>query len=119
MPTQLIVGKATKTNPEEGTIDPVPGCNLLERCFVAKTPKGVFIRAKQNSREGTPMLLTLFNGLVGAVCGMWLRVYVLVPLIIVPFFEVAINRHSESWSSASWLAIALLVAIEAGYLAGA
>lgn len=65
------------------------------------------------------MLLTLFNGLIGAVCGMWLRIYVLIPLIIVAFFEVAIARHSETWSSASLLAITLLVAIEVGYLAGA
>jgi hypothetical protein len=26
------------------------------------------------------MLLTLVNGLVGAICGMWFRVYVLIPL---------------------------------------
>lgn len=65
------------------------------------------------------MLLTLCNGLIGAVCGMWLRVHVLVPLIIVAFVEVAIINHAGTWSSALWLAIALIVAIEVGYLAGA
>jgi hypothetical protein len=65
------------------------------------------------------MLLTLSNGLIGAVCGLWLRVYVLVPLVIAAFLEVAITEHSRSWWSASRVAIALLVAIEAGYLAGA
>lgn len=65
------------------------------------------------------MLLTLFNGLIGAVCGTCLRVYVLVPLTIVAFVEVAIVSHTETWSFAVWLAIALIMAIEVGYLAGA
>jgi hypothetical protein len=65
------------------------------------------------------MLLTLCNGLIGAVCGMWLKVHVLAPLIIGAFVEVAIINHAKTWSSVFWLAIALIAAIEVGYLTGA
>lgn len=65
------------------------------------------------------MLLTLFNGLIGAVCGIWFRVQVLLPLIVVALVEVPIASNTGTWSSTIWLAIALVVSIEVGYLAGA
>ena len=63
------------------------------------------------------MVLALFNGLLGALCGVWFRVQILVPLIAFAFIEVAIVNHTVTWSSAFWLVIAI-VAIEVGYLAG-
>lgn len=65
------------------------------------------------------MLLTLCNGLIGSVCGTWLRVYVLVPLIIIALVEVALIDHAGTLWSEFWLPIALIMAIEVGYLAGA
>ena len=64
------------------------------------------------------MLLTLVNGLIGAICGMSFRVHVLVPLIVFAFVEVAFVNHTGIWSSAFWLALMLIAAIEIGYLAG-
>jgi hypothetical protein len=64
------------------------------------------------------MSLTLINGLLGAICGMWFKVQVLAPLIVVTFCEVTILKHAATWPSVFWLAIMLIVATEIGYLAG-
>ena len=63
------------------------------------------------------MVITLFNGLLGALCGVWFRVQILIPLIAFAFVEVAIVNRTIAWSSAFWLVI-MIVAIEVGYLAG-
>jgi hypothetical protein len=65
------------------------------------------------------MLLTLVNGLLGTICGMWFRVQVLVPLIAFACVEIAVVKHAATWWSVFWYAIMLIVAIEIGYLAGA
>ncbi|MGC2079428.1 MAG: hypothetical protein WA728_26090 [Xanthobacteraceae bacterium] len=64
------------------------------------------------------MLLTLVNGLFGALCGMSFKVQVLAPLIAVAFVETAILKHAGTWPSVFWLAVMLIVATEMGYLAG-
>jgi hypothetical protein len=64
------------------------------------------------------MWLTLFNGLLGAICGIWFRVPILVPLIAFAFVEVAVLKHTETWLSVFWIAIILIVAIEIGYMVG-
>ena len=64
------------------------------------------------------MLLTLANGLLGAVCGMCFRVQILVPLIAFSCVEEAVVRHTGTWWSEFWFAMTLIVAVEIGYLAG-
>jgi hypothetical protein len=64
------------------------------------------------------MLLTLVNGLLGAICGLSFKVQVLAPLIVVTFIEVAILKHAGSWPSIFLFAVMLIVATEMGYLAG-
>ena len=64
------------------------------------------------------MLLTLFNGLLGAICGIWFRIPILAPLIAFAFVEVAVLKHTATWPSIFWIAIMLIVAIEIGYLVG-
>ena len=60
------------------------------------------------------MLLTLVNGLLGAICGLFFRVQILVPLIAFACVEVLVLKQSVFWH-----AILLIAAIEIGYLAGA
>ena len=64
------------------------------------------------------MLLTLVNCLLGAICGAWFRVQVLIPLIAFACVEETILEHTDSWVVAPWHAAVLLGAIETGYLAG-
>ena len=64
------------------------------------------------------MLLTLVNGLLGAICGMWFRVKILIPLIAFACVEVALLKHTGAWWSVLWYAVTLIVAVEIGYLAG-
>ena len=65
------------------------------------------------------MLLTLVNGLLGAVCGVWFRVQILVPLVAFACVEQTIVQHTGASWSVFWYAPILIGAIEIGYLAGA
>jgi hypothetical protein len=60
------------------------------------------------------MLLTLVNGLLGAICGLLFRVQILVALIAFACVEALILKQAIFWQ-----AILLIAAIEIGYLAGA
>jgi hypothetical protein len=60
------------------------------------------------------MLLTLVNGLLGAVCGLIFRVQILVPLIAFACVESLLLKQAVFW-----YAMLLIVAIEVGYLVGA
>jgi hypothetical protein len=60
------------------------------------------------------MLLTLVNGLIGAVCGLIFRVQILVPLIAFACVESLVLKQAVFW-----YAMLLIAAIEIGYLAGA
>jgi hypothetical protein len=62
--------------------------------------------------------IALLNGLLGASCGLWFRVKILVPLIAIAFVEVAILKQTGIWSSVILSAIALISSIEIGYLIG-
>lgn len=59
----------------------------------------------------------LFNGLLGAICGVWFRFHVLIPLIAMAFVEVAILKQTGI-GSVLWSAIALITSLEMGYLIG-
>jgi hypothetical protein len=60
------------------------------------------------------MLLTLVNGLLGAICGLLFRVQILVAMIAFACVEALVLRQAIFWH-----AILLIAAIEIGYLAGA
>jgi hypothetical protein len=60
------------------------------------------------------MLLTLVNGLLGAICGLLFRVQILVALIAFACVEALFLKQAIFWH-----AILLIAAIEIGYLAGA
>ena len=60
------------------------------------------------------MLLTLVNGLLGAICGLLFRVQILVPLIAFACVELLVLKQAGFW-----YAMLLIAAIEIGYLAGA
>jgi len=62
--------------------------------------------------------IALLNGLLGASCGLWFRVKILVPLIAFAFVEVAILQQTGMRSSVILSAIALISSIEIGYLIG-
>jgi hypothetical protein len=64
-------------------------------------------------------MLLLLNGLLGAICGIWFRVQILLPLIAFAGVEVWVVKHTGTWWSIFWHAVMLVVAIEIGYLAGA
>ena len=64
------------------------------------------------------LFVVLLNALLGAVVGLWFRVQVLVPLIGVAIVEVVVLHRAGAWSSALWLAVALITSIELGYLLG-
>jgi hypothetical protein len=65
------------------------------------------------------VLIVLLNGLLGAIFGLWFRVQIVIPLIVVAIAEVAIlNRTGLSWSE-FWSAIGLISSVEMGYLIGA
>jgi hypothetical protein len=65
------------------------------------------------------LLAIVLNGMVGAICGLWLRVQVLVPLLAAAFVEVGIFARHATWSWALVLAVGLVCTVEIGYLAGA
>jgi uncharacterized membrane protein len=62
--------------------------------------------------------IALLNGLLGATCGLWFKVQILIPLIAIAFVEVAIVKQTEMWPSAIWSAIVMICSIEMGYLIG-
>ena len=62
--------------------------------------------------------IALLNGLLGASCGLWVRVKILAPLIAIAFVQVAILKQTGMGSSVALSAIALLSSIEIGYLIG-
>ena len=66
------------------------------------------------------MLLTaLLNGLLGAICGWRFNLPILLPLIAVVFIEMVFLKLTDTWSSAFWLGLALIISIEIGYFVGA
>ena len=62
--------------------------------------------------------IVLLNGLLGAICGVWFRVYILIPLIAMAFVEAAILKQAEMWSSVPWSSLVLITLLEIGYLIG-
>lgn len=65
------------------------------------------------------IVLALFNSLLGVVCGLWFRVFILIPLAVTAFIEAALFRQSGMALSPFWSAIVLIVLLEIGYLIGA
>jgi len=63
-------------------------------------------------------LMVVLNGLLGALCGLWFRVKILIPLIALAIVEVAVFKSAGTWSSMFWLALALIVTVEMSYLIG-
>jgi len=64
------------------------------------------------------LLIALLNILLGAICGLWFRVVIIVPLIAVALGETAFLKRTETWSSAFMCAIALISSLEVGILIG-
>jgi hypothetical protein len=64
-------------------------------------------------------LIVVLNGLLGAICGVWFRVKILIPLIAVVFIEMAIFKQTATWPSTFWLTITLIITVEISYLIGA
>jgi hypothetical protein len=62
--------------------------------------------------------ISLLNGLIGTICGLRYRFYILVPLIAIATIEVTILRHGGVRSLRFWSALELIVALEIGYLIG-
>ena len=60
----------------------------------------------------------IVNGLLGALCGVWFRVQIFIPLIAVAAVEVAIIKLAGTGWSVLWSAIALICSLEVGYLIG-
>ena len=60
----------------------------------------------------------LLNGLLGAICGLWFRVQIFIPLVAVACVEVAVLRQTGVWTSVIWSAVALIISMEVGYLIG-
>ena len=65
------------------------------------------------------LLVIVLNGIVGAICGVWFRVQVLIPLLVAAFVEVGIFAHHASWSWTLLLLVGLVCTVEFAYLAGA
>ena len=65
------------------------------------------------------IVVALFNGLLGLICGLWFRVLILVPLVVFAFIEVVFLKESVMGLSPVWSAITLIVLLEIGYLIGA
>jgi len=65
------------------------------------------------------MLPTLVNGLLGAICGTWFRVQVLVPLVALACVEAVFLKHTATGWSVIAYAMMLIAGVEIGYLAGA
>jgi len=64
------------------------------------------------------IVIALLNGLLGASCGLWFRVKILVPLIAIALVEVAILKQTGVRRSVILSAIALISSVEIGYLIG-
>ena len=65
----------------------------------------------------SPAPTALLNGLLGAICGVRFRFYVLIPLIGMAFVEVAFLKQSRM-GSVVWSAIVLITMLEMDYLIG-
>jgi|SRR5260370_34484540 hypothetical protein len=66
------------------------------------------------------MLLTaLLHGLLGAICGWRFNLPILLPLIAVVFIEMVFLKLTDTWSSAFWWGLVLIISIEIGYFVGA
>lgn len=62
--------------------------------------------------------LVVLNGLLGALCGLWFRVKILIPLTALVIVEVVVFKSVATWSSTVWLTIGLIFTIEMSYLIG-
>lgn len=75
-----------------------------------------------NRARGTLLMwlisLSSLNGVIGTICGIRFRFYILVPLMAIAIIEVAVLRHGGVRSLRFWSALELIVALEIGYLIG-
>lgn len=73
----------------------------------------------QISNENFLIILLLINWLLGVTLGLWLGVFVLLPLSVIATLEAAF--FATTWMSAfAWGAVLVLVcSLELGYLGGA
>jgi len=62
--------------------------------------------------------IIIVNGLLGALCGVWFKVQIFIPLIAVAALEVVIIKLAGTGWSVLWSAIALIFSLEVGYLIG-
>lgn len=62
--------------------------------------------------------IALLNGLLGAACGIWFRIQIVIALIAIAFVEVAALREVGMGSSVLWSAIVSIISLEIGYLIG-
>jgi hypothetical protein len=58
------------------------------------------------------------NGFLGALCGLWFRLQILVPLIAAAVIEAVLLKGTGTGCSALWTAIVLICTVEIGYLLG-
>lgn len=65
------------------------------------------------------LLIIVLNGILGAICGLWCRVQILIFLLAAAFVEVGIFARNADWSSAFLLAVALVCTVQVAYLSGA
>jgi hypothetical protein len=64
------------------------------------------------------MAMAVLTGLLGAICGRWFRVGILIPLLAIAIFEVVAFMPIATWLSAIWSTIVLITSLELGYLIG-
>jgi len=62
--------------------------------------------------------IAILNGLLGASSGLWFRVQILIPLIVIAFVDIAIIAQTEMSPSVVWWVIVLISSLEIGYLIG-
>jgi len=63
-------------------------------------------------------LLVFSHSLLSAICGAWLRVQILIPLIAIAIVEIVILWHGGITSSVFWSTIVLVSSLEISYLLG-
>jgi hypothetical protein len=89
---------------------------------VLRLGKGAASKLKMHDKLGGHFMsliaIALLNGLLGATCGLIFRVRILIPLIAVACVQVAIFKQTGMWASAFWRGVALISAVELGYLIG-
>jgi hypothetical protein len=64
------------------------------------------------------LAIALLNGLLGAICGVWFKVQILIPLIGITVVEAAILKQTGMWSSVFLSWVMLIAFLEMGYLIG-